>query len=116
FYEGDLVHRKVADAHPLAFAPKSDQVVGIQFVGPPSIVHYQWSEGLYTCELTGQLADGRPDDVLARCEILVTAENAKDLIYWGRAGAAQWEALNDPDNAVGIPVRISRRSPAPARQ
>jgi hypothetical protein len=116
FYEGDLVHLKVADAYPLALPPKSDQLIGIQFVGPPSIVHYEWSEGLYNCELMGQLADGRPADVLARCEIMVTAENVKDLIYWGRAGAAQWEALNDPNDAVGIPVRIWRRSPAPARR
>jgi hypothetical protein len=81
------------------------------------VSHYRWSHGRHGCEFRGWLQEPinaeRPD-LVTPCEIVVSAEAARNLTYWSAAGAAQWDALNDPDNAVGIPVAISRQS-SPAR-
>jgi hypothetical protein len=110
FFEGELVHKKTDDAHPISLQGRSKQILGIQFVGPSSIAHAQWPPGQYLLDLIARETTKGPGAVLTRCEMTVTAANARDLFYWARAGAAQWEALGDPDNAVGIPVSIARRA------
>jgi hypothetical protein len=116
FYEGTNVMRKVADAHPVSLPPTSSGTMGVQFVGPPSVTHYRWSEGPHAFELRGWLADGKDrtaPDVVTPCEITVSAEAARGLTYWGAAGPAQWKALGDPDNAVAVVVALSRVPAAP---
>lgn len=114
FYEGAMVHRRIGDAQPLALPPRCDRQIGIQFVGPPSIAHYRWPQGHYRFVMNGWLTGSRgtPADVVTRREIAVRPWDARNLTYWAAAGPDQWKALDDPDNAVGIPVEIFKRSPA----
>jgi hypothetical protein len=43
-------------------------------------------------------------------EIDVTPHESNFLKYWSTAPSEEWKALNDPDNAVAIPVAIDQKS------
>jgi hypothetical protein len=113
FYAGSTVMRKIADPHPITVPPEESHVLGIQFVGPASIAEYLWPEGRYGFDLRGWLTatqSPKPPDFTTPCALHVTTEDATNLRYWSAAGNAEWAALGDPDNAVAIPVAITRRS------
>lgn len=100
------VQSKDSDPLPIALAPRERKMMGIQFVAPLSINKYNWTEGKYSFDLLGWVAAeqqmGTPDFV-APGEMFVDMRASLDLRKWRE----DYDALKDPHNAIGIPVRIS---------
>ena len=89
----------------IELAPGEIRDVGIQFDAPASIQQYAWTEGTYRLQ-----SDGLDDTALREPEVedpfdFTLAHTEVGWIHqWSHANDEMWVRLNDPDNAVGIPV------------
>ena len=105
---GEVQH-KIADAEPFDLAPGQELKTGIQFAGPDSLPDYLWPLGTYDFELVGSLADPSGESAPAAqgsYNFEVTPYSANGLRYWRNASEHDWVRLNDPHNAVGIPLEV----------
>lgn len=109
FYGGQRVQFKTSDPGPVSLLPGDHRKVGIQFVGPASISEYHWAAGRYELALRSwvdrQPEDGEPN-LLTPFEIEISSNDADWVKHWAAAMEAEWRRLADPDNAVGVPIRI----------
>ena len=58
---------------------------------------------IYTCELRGLADDEEAPSTLSTFKMMITASDADHIKCGRRATKAQWDQLNDPDRAFGIP-------------
>ena len=112
FYDGGMLMREISVAQPIELPPTDGEWLGIQFVGPGSIREYAWPDGRYDLDVWGWLspeARARRPDVTTRCEIEVSVSDAGQLRFWTVATDDVWDSVDDPDNAVAVPVPLTVR-------
>lgn len=111
FYSMGQVMQKTGDARPVQLDASEELRTGIQFVGPPSLPDYLWPTGVYELELIGwrsKPSDHSKPAIQGAHRFEVTPDLANGLTYWRKASERDWELLNDPHDAVGIPLEVSR--------
>ena len=114
FYEylpGGLVQVKTADAGPLKLGPGESQLLGVQFIGPRLDWKLLWPVGEYQVDILGWVnrEPREPEaDLRTSFQVKLSPWESRSLNGWATAPDAVWERLNDPHNAVGIPVTIDK--------
>jgi hypothetical protein len=112
FYEflpGGRVMEVSAAAEPMELAPGISRFVGVQFKGPRLEWPLQWPAGTYDFDILGWVNRNPREhdaDLRTRFSAVVSGRDALDLDGWARAPDAAWRRLDDPHNAVAIPVAI----------
>jgi hypothetical protein len=99
-------------AHEIEVAAGSSSL-GVQFVGPDGEPSQLWLRGWYKVDLYGQTNKESSDDEFdtkTSFAVAIDDYEAGQVKYWSRATKAEWDRLNDPDRAIGIPVRIYKNS------
>ena len=100
---------KTCDAREINVAGGETLSLGIQFASSVAFPERLWTPGDYACTLRGwtkaEAEVGFPA-ILTRFKMTIGASDTDQIHGWRRAAEAQWEQLNDPDHAIGIPVRI----------
>ena len=86
--------------------------LGVQFAGPVADSRHLWAPATYTCELRGLADDEEAPSTLSTFKMMITTSDADHIKCCRRATKAQWDQLNDPDRAFGIPVRLKEVWPA----
>jgi tetratricopeptide (TPR) repeat protein len=102
------VMTKVCDAHEMEIEAGSSSL-GIQFLGPVVEPEQLWAPGEYKFELYGWMSKASGGDQFetkASFAFDINAYEAAQVKYWSRATKTEWDRLNDPDRAIGIPVGI----------
>jgi tetratricopeptide (TPR) repeat protein len=101
---------KTCDARDIEIAANESLLLGVQFAGPVPQPERLWAPGVYSCELRGWV-DVEPEQSAPSTRTMFNMTVAKSDMHqiqsWRQATKAQWDRLNDPDRAVGFPVRIS---------
>ena len=103
------VMTKTGDVREIELQSGEAWSLGIQFQGPEVGPNQFWPAGEYRFELEGSLKGepGQEQKALKTFFTVSISEYEKDRIdYWVKATEEQWDALNDPDRAVGIPLKI----------
>jgi hypothetical protein len=114
FYEylpGGQVQEKTADAGPLELGPGESQLLGVQFVGPRLDWKLLWSVGEYECDILGWVnrEPREPEaDLRTRFRVKMSPWELQEINRWAEAPDSAWKWLNDPHNAVGVPVTIDK--------
>ena len=113
FRPGGRVMEVSSAADPLELAPASSCMLGVQFRGPRLEWPLQWPAGEYDFELLGW-ADCNPREhdanLRTRFSAVITTDDLRWLNVWATAPDAEWRRLNDPHNAVAVPIAISPSS------
>lgn len=100
---------KDSDPQPLTIGAHATRRLGIQFLAPASVRDYDWPIGTYQFGLLGWTSAGPaalPPDFARRYAIAVNAQVSRDIRRCATAPEEWWAALNDPHDAVGVPVEI----------
>ena len=88
-------------------------MLGVQFRGPRLEWPLQWPAGQYDFDLLGW-ADCNPREhdanLRTRFSAVITTDDLRWLNVWATAPDAKWRRLNDPHNAVAVPIAISPSS------
>jgi tetratricopeptide (TPR) repeat protein len=104
---------KTAVAHEFEIEAGESTSLGIQFLGPAVEPQHLWVPGEYKFELSGWVIR-QPEhdhfDVKTRFSAEIGIFETNQVRYWSGATKTEWDQLNDPDRAVGIPVRIDESS------
>jgi TIR domain len=114
FYEflpGGRVMEKTADAAAIELGPEASRMLGVQFLGPRLSWELQWPVGQYEIDILGWVNRGPREpaaDLRTRFKVQVSFQDWQWLNVWAGAPEAAWEQLNDPHNAVAIPVTIEQ--------
>jgi hypothetical protein len=114
FYEylpGGQVQAKIADAGPLELGPGESRLLGVQFIGPHLDWKLLWSAGEYEFDISGWVnrKPREPEaDLRTRFRAEISPGESQELNRWAEAPNSVWKLLNDPHNAVGIPVTIDK--------
>ena len=100
----------------LVLSPNSTDQVGMQFRGSFMGGEYSWTPGPYRFDIYGWVdrdpAEGGAN--LAHAfQTSISNTHVRELERWRNADDSMWRDLNDPDNAVGIPVDIREIDPRP---
>lgn len=102
-----------SDAHEVEVEAGASRPLGIQFVGPALEPRHLWVPGEYEFELYGSVGGYSGQDRL-ELETKFKAEigdyESSQVKYWSSATSWLWDRLQDPDRAVGVPIRIDERS------
>jgi hypothetical protein len=111
FYEYDNpgVMQRSGSPTPLTMSPRSEQTIGIQFSAASSVDDYDWPTGEYRFDLLGwvsSLSDAQRPDFARRYPVLVDERASSSVREWATAPEKKWAHLNDPHNAIAIPVTI----------
>jgi tetratricopeptide (TPR) repeat protein len=100
---------KTCDARDIEIAANESLSLGVQFARPVPRAERLWAPGVYTCELRGWV-DVDPEQsapsTRTMFKMTVAKGDMQQIQSWRQATKAQWDRLNDPDRAVGFPVRI----------
>jgi hypothetical protein len=105
FYSGMIVMLPDSPPEPITLSRDESRIVGIQFSAPPSIGAYSWSTGTYRLAFRGWLSDaGGAPDFESCVRLDVDPLIASWWRQWTRASEQEWRALDDPHNAVAIPL------------
>lgn len=114
FYEflpGGQVMEKTADAATLELGPEASRMLGAQFVGPRLAWELQWPAGQYEFDILGWVNRGprEPEaDLRTRFKVEISPQESQWLNFWAEAPESAWERLQDPHNAVAIPLTIDK--------
>lgn len=114
FYEylpGGRVQEKTADAGPLELGPGESRLLGVQFIGPRLDWKLMWPAGEYEFDILGWInrEPREPEaDLRTRFQVGISHWESQELNRWAEAPDSAWKGLNDPHNAVGIPVTIDK--------
>jgi tetratricopeptide (TPR) repeat protein len=104
---------KTSDAHEIEVEAGASRSLGIQFLGPALEPHHLWTPGEYEFELYGWV-NRQPGhdrfDLKTKFKAEIHDSETIQVKYWSGATSSQWDQLQDPDRAVGIPVRIDEHS------
>lgn len=114
---GGQIVRKEIDPHPIAIPGRDSKFVLIQFEGDEAI-RDRWVAGSYEFEMIGWVnRKHRGESVNLRTvfHINISKNEARWLNHWETASEETWRQLNDPDNAVGVPIKISEWSESTAQ-
>jgi hypothetical protein len=102
---------KNADPQTLELSSGGSRLMGIQFVSAPLDHHLQWPVGRYQFQFRGWVNHqprGHDIDLITQFDLEIGRPDADWLNFWARAGDAQWRDLNDPHDAVAIPLVIDK--------
>ena len=108
--DATAVMTKTGDAGEIRLQSGETLSLGIQFQGPTLGPEHFWPPGEYRIELEGRIKREADQELkmLKTCFSVAISKYEKSRIdYWINASERQWDALNDPDRAVGIPLKIS---------
>ena len=86
-------------------------MLGVQFVGPRLDWELQWPAGEYELDILGWINKGprEPEaDLRTKFQVEINSWESRELTLWAEAPESKWEWLNDPHNAVAIPVTIDK--------
>src|SRR4029450_6756366 len=86
-------------------------VLGVQFIGPHLDWKLLWSAGEYEFDISGWVnrKPREPEaDLRTRFRAEISPGESQELNRWAEAPNSVWKLLNDPHNAVGIPVTIDK--------
>jgi TIR domain len=114
FYEylpGGQIQVKSADAGPLELGPEESRLLGVQFIGPRLDWKLMWPPGEYEFDILGWVnrQPREPEaDLRTRFQAKISPWESQELNRWADALDSAWKRLNDPHNAVGIPVTIDK--------
>jgi hypothetical protein len=109
FYSIGEVMYKTGDAAPVTLQDGEEREMGIQFVGPEAMPDYLWPTGEYQLLLQGWLREPTAESEPAIQGVYhfeITPYEANGLTYWRQASEHDWVLLNDPHDAVGIPLEV----------
>ena len=113
FLPGNQVMVKTADATTIELNPDEGRMLGVQFIGPHRKWEDLWRKGVYEFDLLGwvnkQTAAAKPD-LRTRFRATIGDLELQYLSTWAFASDSWWEQLNDPHNAVAIPLKIDKSS------
>jgi tetratricopeptide (TPR) repeat protein len=107
---------KTCDACEIEIASGESLSLGIQFASPVTESVHLWIPGDYACDLRGW-ANVEPEQsapsLRTTFKVTMGAGDVHQIQSWQQATKQQWDRLNDPDRAIGIPVRIGGVAVAP---
>ena len=105
--------RATGDAHEIEIGPGSGVSLGIQFVGPEMSPLQLWTTGEYEFELGALIYEPSAQTELTfetSFRAVMDSYEDSQVKHWSGAQKGDWDRLNDPDRAVGIPLRIDESS------
>jgi len=113
FLPGGQIMVKTADAATIELEGEESRLLGVQFIGPHRDWKDLWKQGGYEFDILGwvntEARDAKPD-LKTKFRVVINPEEHRWLNYWARASDLEWKQLNDPHNAVAIPLKIEKSS------
>ncbi|MGH2751489.1 MAG: tetratricopeptide repeat protein [Actinomycetota bacterium] len=107
------VMRGTGDPREIEIGPGSKVSLGIQFAGPEMDPLQLWTTGDYGFELGASVFESSAEAELsfgARFRATMGTYEGDQVKHWTSAQAGDWDRLDDPDRAVGIPLLIDKSS------
>ena len=107
--DATAIMTQTGDAGEIRLQSGESMSLGIQFQGPTLGSEHFWPPGEYRIELEGRIKGeaGQELKILKTSFSVAISKYDKSRIdYWVNASEKQWDALNDPDRAVGISLPI----------
>jgi len=107
------VMRANGDAREIEIGHGSGVSLGIQFVGPEMPPLQLWTTGQYEFELSALTSEPSGQTELTfvtRFRAVMDSYEGDQVKHWSSAPKGDWDRLNDPGRAVGIPLRIDGSS------
>jgi hypothetical protein len=114
FYEflpSGQVMVKTTDAAALELGSEDSRLLGVQFVGPRLNWEFLWAEGEYEFDILGWVnreVRESEADLRTKFRVMIKPWESQALNFWAEAPNLAWQRLNDPHNAVAIPLSIDK--------
>lgn len=102
-----LLQHDPTPAQPVSLQGGESRLIGVQFARSPLQNRFRWRAGSYEIRFFGLVDRGRIAehfDLGASFTIRLQERDIHQIDGWSTAGDAVWAEVNDPHNAVGIPV------------
>lgn len=112
------VMQRHTEAQPVKLHPSSDRALGIQFRVETPSPETGWPAGTYGLRWYAWLSDdewsARPDWTQSY-QFTIDSQVERQIRQWAHASDDMWRSLNDPHNAVAIPLALRRPEGASPR-